>query len=345
MKQNRLGNTDLSVSELCLGSMTWGEQNSMAEAHAQLDYALAQGINFIDTAEMYPVPTKAETYGRTEECIGPWLAKQPRDKIILATKITGPKRKLEWIRGGPQALDAANIGEALHASLKRLKTDYVDLYQIHWPERNVPMFGEAEFDPAREKHDVPVRTQLEAMKRLMDAGKIRAVGISNETPWGVMEFARMAKEHGLPHAASIQNAYSLINRNFEMGLSEIAHREKVPLLAYSPLGFGLLSGKYIDANPATARLTLFPQFGQRYGKPNVAEAVAAYAELAKRKGLSPATLALAFVRSRWFVAATIIGATSMTQLGENIASAEVTLDEETLTEIQRIHARYPNPAP
>ena len=345
MKLNRLGSSPLTVSELCLGSMTWGEQNTMAEAHAQLDYALEHGINFIDTAEMYPVPTVAKTYGRTEEYIGPWLVKQQRDKIVLATKIAGPKRKLDWIRGGPPAIDAANIGEALHGSLKRLKTDYVDLYQLHWPERNVPMFGQTEFDPAQEKEDVPIRAQLEAMKRLIDAGKIRCVGLSNETPWGVMEFVRMAKEHGLPHVASIQNAYNLINRTFEMGLAEVAHRTEVPLIAYSPLAFGLLSGKYLARPPATARLTLFPQFGQRYGKPNVTEAVAAYAELARRKSMSQATLALAFARSRWFVRSTIIGATSMAQLQENIASAGVTLDADTLTEIQRIHLRYPNPAP
>ena len=345
MKLNRLGSSPLTVSELCLGSMTWGEQNTMAEAHAQLDYAFEHGINFIDTAEMYPVPTVAKTYGRTEEFIGPWLVKQQRDKIVLATKIAGPKRKLDWIRGGPPAIDAANIGEALHGSLKRLKTDYVDLYQLHWPERNVPMFGQTEFDPAQEKEDVPIRAQLEAMKRLIDAGKIRCVGLSNETPWGVMEFVRMAKEHGLPHVASIQNAYNLINRTFEMGLAEVAHRTEVPLIAYSPLAFGLLSGKYLAGPPATARLTLFPQFGQRYGKPNVTEAVAAYAELARRKSMSQATLALAFARSRWFVRSTIIGATSMAQLQENIASAGVTLDADTLTEIQRIHLRYPNPAP
>ena len=345
MKLNRLGSSPLTVSELCLGSMTWGEQNTMAEAHAQLDYAFEHGINFIDTAEMYPVPTVAKTYGRTEEFIGPWLVKQQRDKIVLATKIAGPKRKLDWIRGGPPAIDAANIGEALHGSLKRLKTDYVDLYQLHWPERNVPMFGQTEFDPAQEKEDVPIRAQLEAMKRLIDAGKIRCVGLSNETPWGVMEFVRMAKEHGLPHVASIQNAYNLINRTFEMGLAEVAHRTEVPLIAYSPLAFGLLSGKYLAGPPTTARLTLFPQFGQRYGKPNVTEAVAAYAELARRKGMSQATLALAFARSRWFVRSTIIGATSMAQLQENIASAGVTLDADTLTEIQRIHLRYPNPAP
>ena len=345
MKLKRLGTSDLNVSELCLGTMTWGEQNTMAEAHTQLDYALAQGINFIDTAEMYPVPTVAKTYGHTEEYIGPWLAKQPRDKIILATKIAGPRRKLEWVRGGPPALDAHNIGEALHGSLKRLKTDYVDLYQIHWPERNTPIFGQTDFDPAHEKQDVSIRTQLEAMKRLIDAGKIRYVGLSNETPWGMMEFARMAKEHDLPHVAAIQNAYNLINRLFESGLAEISFRENVPLLAYSPLGFGLLTGKYMGGHPERARLTLFPQFGQRYGKANVTEAVTAYAELAARKKMSPATLALAFVRSQWFVASTIIGATTMEQLKENIASTDVTLDDETIHAIQDIHQRFPNPAP
>ncbi len=358
---NRLGQTELVVSELCLGTMTFGEQNSSAEAAALLDYAVAQGINFIDAAEMYPVPTRAETYGRTEQFVGEWLSKQRRDKLIVATKVAGPKRNLEWVRGGPPALDEANITAALNGSLQRLQTDYIDLYQIHWPERNVPMFGQALFDPAQERDDVPIRAQLETMKRLIDAGKIRYIGLSNETPWGVLEFIRLAAEHGLPRVVSIQNAYSLLNRTFEMGLAEIAYRAPLSLLAYSPLAFGLLSGKYLErqeaagtslgeappalGKPPGARLTLFPQAGQRYRKQNVPEAVAAYVELARSHGLSPATLALAFVRSRWFVTATLTGATTLAQLKENIASTEVTLDEATLAAIQRIYQRYPNPAP
>jgi aryl-alcohol dehydrogenase (NADP+) len=345
MKLNKLANSDLVVSELCLGTMTFGEQNSPAEAHAQLDYAVANGINFIDAAEMYPVPAKAETQGRTESYIGEWLVKQPRDKLIVATKVGASNRDIAWLRGGPKALDEANINQALNASLKRLKTDYVDLYQIHWPERKLPPFGQTDYDPAVARDGVPIREQLEVFKTLVDAGKIRYIGLSNETPWGVIEFVRLAEQHGLPRVVSIQNSYNLINRTFEVNLTEVIHREGVPLLAYSPLGFGTLSGKYIGRKPPGARFTLFPQFGQRYYKQNVPEAVAAYVDLAARRRLSPAQLAIAFVRSRWFVASTIIGATTLEQLKTNIDSVNVTLDEATLSEIQHIHQRYPNPAP
>lgn len=345
MKYNKLGASGLAVSEICLGTMTWGEQNTEAEAHAQLDYAISRGINFIDVAEMYPVPPRAETQGRTESCLGSWLKKQSRDKVIVATKITAPGRGFGWVRGGPKAIDKKSIEEALDGSLKRLQTDYVDLYQIHWPDRYVPAFGGVFYDPQQERATVPIEEQLEAFDGFIKAGKIRYLGLSNESPWGTSEFIRLARSEGLPMVVSIQNAYSLLNRNFEAGLSEVTRREGVPLLAYSPLAFGHLSGKYLDgAKPVGARLTKFPPFGQRYDKPNVMPAVAAYAALARKAGLSAATLALAFVRSRWFCASTIIGATTMTQLKENIDMGGVELASDVLAEIDAIHLRYPNPA-
>ncbi|HVY05276.1 MAG TPA: NADP(H)-dependent aldo-keto reductase [Burkholderiales bacterium] len=345
MNYNKLGQSELRVSEICLGSMTWGEQNSESEAHSQLDYAVSRGINFIDVAEMYPVPPRAETQGRTESYLGTWLKKQSRSKLVVATKITAPGRGFGWVRGGPRAIDAKSIQEALDGSLKRLQTDYVDLYQIHWPDRYVPAFGGVFYEPAQERAAVSIEDQLEALSKFVAAGKVRHIGLSNETPWGVMEFLRIARAKGLPIAASIQNAYSLLNRNFEAGLSEVTRREGIPLLAYSPLAFGHLTGKYLDgAAPVGARLTRFPPFGQRYGKPNVMPAVAEYAGLARKAGLSPAALALAFVRSRWFCASTIIGATTMDQLRENIDVESVNLTPDVLAELDAIHLRYPNPA-
>ncbi len=341
MKYNRLG--EMSVSEICLGTMTFGEQNSFPEACEQLDYAVSCGINFIDTAEMYPVPGKAETQGRTEEYVGKWLKHQQREDLYIATKVAGPSRGFSWIRGGPKAVDRKNVHEALDASLRRLQTDYVDLYQIHWPDRNVPMFGKSFFEPELEHETVPIVEQLEVLSGLVKMGKVRHIGLSNETPWGLCEFLRLSEAHGLERVVSIQNAFNPINRVFEYGLSEICHREKIGLLAYSPLGFGMLSGKYLEGG--SGRLTIFPQFGQRYHKRNVDEAVSSYCDLAKKTGLSPAELSLAFVRSRSFVSSTIIGATSMTQLKENIGSSSLTLDRETLEEIDAIHSRYPNPAP
>ncbi|MFZ5474288.1 MAG: aldo/keto reductase, partial [Pseudomonadota bacterium] len=235
MKRNTLGRSDLEVSRVCLGTMTFGQQTSEAEAHAQLDYAAERGVNFIDAAEMYPVPARADTYGRTEEIVGNWLARQPRDKFIIATKIAGPARNLKWIRGGPPALDRANIRAAIEGSLRRLRTEYVDLYQLHWPERNTPLFGAWQFDPARERECTPVLVQLEALGELVREGKVRYVGLSNETPWGVAQFVRLAESHGLPRVISVQNAYSLLNRVFEYGLAETCYREEVGLLAYSPL--------------------------------------------------------------------------------------------------------------
>lgn len=345
MKTVVLGRSDLNVSSVCLGTMTWGTQNTEAEAHAQLDYAVSRGINFIDTAEMYSVPPNAESYGKTETYVGSWLKRQARDRIVLATKIAGPGRGMKWIRNGDLAFNRRNIRAALDASLSRLQTDYVDLYQLHWPDRNTPIFGQYQFDPDKEREYVPLRETLEALGDLVAEGKIRYVGLSNETPWGVMQFLRLAEEQGLPRIATVQNAYNLINRGWESGLAEIGYREQVSLLPYSPLAFGLLSGKYVDNPQAHGRATLFEGFAQRYSKPNVAPAVAAYADLARRNGLTPTQLALGFVASRWFSASTIIGATTPAQLAENIDACQMTLAEDVLREIEALHLRFTNPAP
>jgi aryl-alcohol dehydrogenase-like predicted oxidoreductase len=352
MHFRQLGNTDLHVSPICLGTMTYGDQNTQADANNQLDYALAQGINFIDTAEMYPVPPKAETFTRTETMIGHWLKTQKRDEIILGSKVAGRNRGLNWIRGGDDVLTRANIREAIHDSLKRLQTDYIDLYQIHWPERNVPLFGQYQFDPAGEKDAqgnqkawVSIQTQLETLAELIEEGKVRAVGLSNEQPWGVMEFLRIAKEYHLPRVASIQNSYNLMNRVMDVGMSEILYRENLSLLAYSPLAFGHLSGKYVDDPQAVGRVTLFLGYAKRYNKPSVPTASAAYAKLARQHGLTPTQLALSFVMHRWFVTSTIIGATNMVQLQENIAAYQVKLSDEVLAEIEHIHLTMMNPAP
>lgn len=345
MKRAVLGNSDLSVTAIGLGTMTFGEQNSEAEAHAQLDYARDAGIDFFDTAEMYPVPARAETTGLTERYVGSWLKRQARDRIVVATKVTGPGRTLDWIREGRLDFDRANLARALEGSLRRLQTDYVDLYQLHWPDRNVPVFGGVHFDPSRERETVPLQETLAALGDFIRAGKVRHWGLSNETPWGVMTVLRLADALGVPRPVSVQNAYSLLNRSWEGGLSEIGYRENLSLLAYSPLGFGLLSGKYLRDPQAAGRVTQFPGFAARYGKPNTAAAVAAYAELARRHGLSPVALALGFVYARWCVASTLIGATSLAQLRENLDAARVALTEEVLAEVERIHLRYPNPAP
>lgn len=345
MKQTFLGNSDLSVPAVCLGTMTFGQQNSEAEAHAQLDHALGQGVNFIDTAEMYPVPARAETSGLTERYVGTWLKRQPRDRIILATKATGPARALDWIRNGQLNFDRASLQQALDGSLQRLQTDYVDLYQLHWPDRNVPMFGQYHFQPEQERETVPLRETLAAMAELIAAGKIRHWGLSNETPWGLMTVLRLADELGLPRPVSVQNAYSLLNRTWENGLAEIGFREKISLLAYSPLGFGVLSGKYLRDAKTPGRVNLFSGFAIRYNKPNTAPAVAAYAALADRHGLTPVQLALGFTCGRWCVGSTIIGATTMAQLQENLAAVQIRLSPDILADIERIHLQFPNPAP
>ncbi|WP_291994607.1 aldo/keto reductase [Candidatus Accumulibacter sp. ACC003] len=345
MKYKTLGDSALRVSEVCLGTMTFGQQNSEPEAHAQLDRAFAAGVNFIDTAEMYPVPPQAATCGRTEEIVGNWLVRQSRQQVVVASKAAGPSRGLNWIRDGQLGFDLARLRAAIEGSLQRLRTDYIDLYQLHWPARNQPMFGQWQYDPAKESASTPILETLEALATLMREGKIRHFGVSNEHPWGVMEFVRLAREHGLPRPLSLQNAYSLLNRSYESGLAEVCHRENVSLLPYSPLAFGMLSGKYLDKPNAPGRITQFAGFGQRYSKENVAPAVAAYAALAGRNGLTPTQLALAFVYSRWFSASTIIGATSLAQLDENLGALAVQLPPSLLTEIDTIHLRYTNPAP
>ena len=345
MKMINLSDSELNVSYICLGTMTFGQQNSEAEAHQQLDHALDQGINFIDTAEMYPVPPRAETCHRTEQYVGNWLKSRPRDRIILATKATGPGRTMNWIRGGELQFTRANLNNALEGSLKRLQTDYFDLYQLHWPDRNVPMFGQYHFDPEKEKDTVPLLETLEALGDLINAGKIRYWGLSNETPWGLMTVLKLADQYDLPRPVSVQNAYNLLNRTWEEGLSEIGYREDVSLLAYSPLAFGLLSGKYLKDPKAQGRVTEFEGFAQRYAKPNVRKAVAAYAELASQHGLTPTELSLAFVYNRWCVGSTIIGATTMEQLQQDLAATQVTLSQDVLEGIERIHLDYTNPAP
>lgn len=344
ISSRRLGDS-LVIPDICLGTMTFGQQTDEADAHSQLDFALERGVNFLDAAEMYPVPARAETSGATEAIIGKWLARQPRDRVIVATKAAGPARNLSWIRGGPPALDRANLRAAIEGSLRRLRTDYVDLYQLHWPERNQPMFGSWQYRPEQERECTSIRAQLEALAELVQEGKVRHIGLSNESPWGVLEFAREADALGLPRVVSIQNAYSLINRVFEYGLHETCHRERVGLLAYSPLAFGHLTGKYLADPHADGRITHFPQFGQRYDKPGVRPAVEAYCALARRHGLTPTQLALAFVRSRPFVASTIIGASRMAQLEEDLDALATPLTPDILADIDRIHLTHSNPAP
>lgn len=344
MELRRLGNSDLQVSALSLGTMTFGEQNSEADAHAQLDLAVSRGVNFIDSAEMYPVPPKAETQGRTESYIGSWLKNRQRDKLIVATKIAGPSRGFAWIRNGPR-VNREHINAAIDGSLKRLQTDYIDLYQIHWPDRYVPMFGGASYDVAHEHDTVPLAEQLDALANLVTAGKVRYIGLSNETPWGVSEFVKIAELSGLPRIVSVQNAYHLMNRSFESGLAEVCHHTKVGLLAYSPLAFGHLSGKYIADPQAKGRITLFSNFGQRYAKPNVPAASMEYVRIAHEAGLSPVQMALAFVRTRWFTSSVILGATSMEQLKENLDSVDISLPDAVMERIEATHKIYTNPAP
>lgn len=345
MQTRPLGKTGIEVSRLCLGTMTFGEQNSEAEAHEQLDRAVAFGIDFIDTAEMYPVPPKGETQGRTEAYIGSWLAKRGvRDDVIIASKVAGPG--LEHIRDGSR-LTRAQIHQAADASLKRLNSDYIDLYQLHWPERSSNFFGRLGYPQDGSDSDdvVALEESLSALQELVEAGKIRAVGLSNETPWGLMHALRLSETLGLPRVASIQNPYNLLNRSFEVGLAEIAHREDVGLLAYSPLAFGVLSGKYLDdARPEGARLTLFERF-QRYTGPLAEEATRAYVEIARRHGLDPAQMALAFINSRPFLTSNIIGATCLDQLESNLASESLRLGDEVLDDIDAVHRRFTNPCP
>ncbi|WP_323118140.1 NADP(H)-dependent aldo-keto reductase [Burkholderia alba] len=350
MEYRTLGDSDIEVSLIGLGTMTWGEQNSESDAHAQLDYAVGQGVTLIDAAEMYPVPPRPETQGRTEAYLGSWLAQHPglRAGLTIATKIAGPARQPHnprHLRGEGNQYDRKNLTEALDGSLKRLRTDYVDLYQLHWPDRSTTTFGRPAYPWIDDAYTVPIEETLAVLAEFVKAGKVRHIGVSNETPWGVAQFLQAAQRLGLPRIVSIQNPYSLLNRSFENGLSEFSHRERVGLLAYSPLAFGWLSGKYEGgARPAGARITLYERF-QRYSKPQAVQATSRYVELAKRHGLSPAQFALAFVNSRPFVTSNLIGATSLEQLKENLGSADVKLAPEVLAEIDALHALQPNPAP
>lgn len=346
MKFKKLGSSDLMVSEVCLGTMTFGEQNTEAEAHQQLDFAIANGINFIDTAEMYPVMPRAETANRTEQFIGSWIKQSgQRDKIILATKVAGPSRGMPWIRNGDNDLDEKNIRIAVEASLKRLNTDYIDLYQLHWPSRNAPIFGQKEFDPQLERECIAIEATLEVLDSLVKVGKIRHIGVSNETPWGVSEFIKHAERKQQARIIAIQNPYHLMNRSYEQGLTETCYREQVGLLAYSPLAFGRLTGKYVDDIHAKGRLTQFPAtWSPRYMRPEVIASSARYTALARAHGLTPTQLALAWCYSRWFVASTIIGATNLLQLEENIRATDIRLSEELIAAVNQIHAEGANPA-
>lgn len=349
MHYRELGRTGLQVSAIALGTMTWGEQNTEADAHAQIDLALDAGVTLIDTAEMYPVPPRPETQGRTEQYIGTWLKKSGRrNDIVLATKAAGPSRtqaRPSHIRSGRVHFTRENLTEALNESLKRLQTDYVDLYQLHWPDRSTNFFGQLGYQHTQDEYTVPIEETLDALAGLVKSGKVRHVGLSNETPWGVSRFLFNSDTRPVPRAASIQNPYSLLNRSFEVGLAEIAIRERVGLLAYSPLAFGTLSGKYLAGQrPAGARVTLFDRFA-RYKSENAESAIYEYVKLFRTHGIEPTQGALAFVTSRPFVTSNIIGATSLEQLRSNLASISLTLPQEVLDGIEAIHKRYPNPAP
>jgi aryl-alcohol dehydrogenase-like predicted oxidoreductase len=350
ISMNRLGKTGLYVPELCLGTMTFGEQNTAEDAFAQMDMALNAGLFFWDTAEMYPVPPQAQTQGATEQIIGQWLRRTGRrNDIVLATKIAGPNQMGGHLRDGRTHFIAEDIETALDSSLKRLGTDYIDLYQLHWPERHSNYFGKLGFDAqmaAQDQRDLTdFEETLSALANEIKRGRIRAIGLSNETPWGLMRCLTLAEHLGLPRVASIQNPYNLLNRTFEIGLAEIAHREQAGLLAYSPLAFGQLTGKYLNhQQPANARLTLFSRF-TRYNNPQALAATEQYAHIAEQHGLSLTQMALAFIRQQFFVTSTIIGATTMEQLAENIASRDVQLGPEILAQIEAVHVQHPNPAP
>jgi aryl-alcohol dehydrogenase-like predicted oxidoreductase len=348
MEFRTLGRTGLQVSLIGLGTMTFGEQNTEADGHAQLDYAIDHGVNLIDTSEMYAVPPRAETYGSTERIIGTWLRRSgKRQDVVLCSKVGGPGRALgvTHVRGGANRLDRRNIVEAIDDSLGRLQTDYLDLYQVHWPDRSTNFFGRLGYEHVEQEDTVPIEETLEVLSELVQAGKVRYVGVSNETPWGLYRYLQLAHEGGLARLVSIQNPYSLLNRSFEIGLAEIAIRENVGLLAYSPLGFGMLTGKYLDgARPPEGRLVRWTRFARYSGE--VAErTTAAYVAIARSHGLDPAHMALAFVNRQRFVSSTLIGATSMAQLVTNVASVDVHLSDEVIQAIEQVHKAQPNPCP
>ena len=351
MQTTPLGQSGLDVTPICLGTMTFGEQVSEADSHAILDHALARGVNFLDTAEMYPVPPMAATFNRTETIIGNWLAARPgvRQRIVLATKVAGPARGMDWIRGGKADLPVADIEQACNDSLRRLRTETIDLYQIHWPNRNAPAFGNLYFDPTKDQAQTSIHDQLGTLARLVKAGKVRAIGLSNETPWGLMEFLRVAQEHGLPRVVSVQNPYCLINRVVDNGLDEAMHRSGVALLAYSPLGFGMLTGKYdergLEDPTSRGRMALFERMKQqRWGRPAAQAAAKRYNALAREHGLTPTQMALAFCYTNWRVASTIIGVTSLAQLDECLDAWGRTLTTELLAAIDKIRWELRDPA-
>ena len=352
MQRIRLGQSDLHVTPICLGTMTFGEQVDSPTAHAILDRSLERGVDFLDTAEMYAVPARRETYGATETILGDWFAARPgaRQKVTLATKVAGPSRGMDWVREG-KGMTAADIVASCDASLKRLQTDVIDLYQIHWPERHVPAFGNLYYDPAKETSETSIHAQLEALGGLVKAGKVRHIGLSNETPYGVHEFVRLAEQHGLPRVASVQNVYCLVSRALENGLDETMHRLGVSLLAYSPLAFGLLTGKYDQSGtegpdaPKGARISTYESVRkQRWGRPDALRAARRYNQLARDNGMTPARLALAFCYTKWQVASTIIGVTSVAQLDEDIDAWGTQLSPEVLAEIDKIRWDIRDPA-
>jgi len=344
MNYRKLGNTDLEVSTICLGTMTWGEQNTQEEGFEQMDYALDQGVNFWDTAELYAVPPKAETFGHTETIIGNWFKKnKKRDKVILATKVAGPSRK--YLRNGENSFVGKNLDQAINDSLKRLKTDYIDLYQLHWPERNVNNFGKLGYTH-KENSWNEFEDILDNLKKYIDSGKIRYVGLSNETPWGVMKYLKLSKDKNLPRMMSIQNPYSLLNRSYEVGLAEISIREKIGCLAYSPLASGYLSGKYRNGNfPKGSRMERDFDFWTRYRKPNVDKVVEEYFKISKKYNLDISQMSIKFCEVQDFMTSVIIGATTMEQLKTDIESVKVKLDENVIKEINEIQKIYPNPCP
>lgn len=346
MQYRPLGRTGLDVSAICLGSMTWGNQNNEADAHEQMDYALDQGVNFFDTAEMYAVPVSADHFGKTEEHIGSWFAARgQRDKVILATKVTGPGARFPFLRDGNPRLDAKNITAAVDSSLQRLQTDYIDLYQLHWPHRKTNFFGALGFVADLDEDMIHPAETLEVLDGLVKTGKIRHVAVSNETPWGVTTFLKLAEAHGWPRIASVQNPYNLLNRIFEVGLAEPAFRENCGLLAYAPQAAGYLSGKYLDgAVPEGSRKAVFKE-RSRYDNPRGHAATAAYVKIAREHGLDPCQMAIAFILSRPFTTAAIVGATTMPQLHNAIGSMELTLPPTVLEQIDAVHADNPNPCP
>ncbi|XP_061362571.1 uncharacterized protein LOC133306289 [Gastrolobium bilobum] len=347
---------NLTVSKLCLGTMTFGEQNTLPQSFRLLDEAFDAGINFFDSAEMYPVPQRAETWGRSEDYLGRWIRERkiPRDRVVIASKVAGPSGQMTWIRGGPKCLDASNIIEAIDNSLLRMQVDYIDLYQIHWPDRYVPMFGETEYDPVRQYPSISIDEQLEALSRAVKSGKIRYIGLSNETPYGVMKFIQVAEKFpSFPKIVSLQNSYSLLCRTFDLAMAECCHQESISLLAYSPLAMGILSGKYFSpgGGPTDARLNLFKgkysEGESRYNLSNnvIKEAAGEYLNIAKTYGLHPVSLAIAFVLRHPLVASAVFGATKSWQLREVLNACKIELASEVIEEISKIHSRFPNPCP